>query len=155
MSDCIIKRSSPGKVSTDDHVENRSQSVPLLRGPSESALNSSPKRHTSAMIGPIFQSIWGDSSLAMSILLSLCIIFIVSYTRSPWRKLPPGPQRLPIIGNTLQLMDKNFLLSKRFKEDFSKSLARSFWWDAKTRWIYGKYQERSRVSTLLDSPSSF
>ena len=51
-------------------------------------------------------------------LLGLLAIFVVYYARSPWRKLPPRPRGLPIIGNALQLMDKNWLLSKDCKERF-------------------------------------
>lgn len=51
-------------------------------------------------------------------LLGLLVIFIIYYAKSPWRKLPPRPRGLPIIGNALQLMDKDWLLSKDCKERF-------------------------------------
>ena len=57
-------------------------------------------------------------ALTAGIVLGLTIVFVVAYTRSPWRKLPPSPRRFFIFGNALQLMDKNWLLSKDCKERF-------------------------------------
>ena len=53
-------------------------------------------------------------------LLGLVVIFSVYYSKSPWRKLPPRPRGLPIIGNALQAMDKSWLVSKDCKERFGE-----------------------------------
>jgi len=67
---------------------------------------------------PIVKAIWEINTLMAGIVLGLVVIFAVRYTRSPWRKLPPSPRRLPILGNTLQLRDKSWLFSKDCKERF-------------------------------------
>jgi len=66
------------------------------------------------------KAIWGNKTLMAGITLGLLIIFAINYTRSPWRKLPPSPRRLPILGNALQLRDKGWLLSKDCKERFGE-----------------------------------
>jgi hypothetical protein len=64
--------------------------------------------------------IWENKTSMAGIILGLLIIFAIKYTRSPWRKLPPSPWRLPILGNALQLRDKSWLLSKDCKERFGE-----------------------------------
>ncbi len=67
----------------------------------------------------IIEAIWGNEILTTSIILGLLII-AVNFARSPWRKLPLGPRRLPILGNALQLRDKSWLLSKDCKARFGE-----------------------------------
>jgi len=69
---------------------------------------------------PTVQEILETRTLTAGAFLGLILILAVYYFRSPWRKVPPGPRRLPIIGNTLQLMDKSWLISRDCKERFGE-----------------------------------
>ena len=65
-------------------------------------------------------AIWEARTLTAAILLGFIVIFVVYYSNSPWRKLPPSPRGLPIIGNVLQVMDTKWLVSKDCKERFGE-----------------------------------
>ena len=66
------------------------------------------------------KTIWETRTYTAGTLLGLVAIYAVYYSRSPWRKLPPRPRGLPIIGNALQAMNTNWLISKDCKERFSE-----------------------------------
>jgi len=57
----------------------------------------------------------------LGFILSLVIILVAKYTTSPWRKVPPGPKGLPILGNILQLKDKRWMFDKPCKQNFRMS----------------------------------
>ena len=65
-------------------------------------------------------ALWETKTLTIGIVLGIVIIFIINYIKSPWRKLPPSPRGLPVLGNALQLRDKSWLLSKDCKERFGE-----------------------------------
>jgi hypothetical protein len=66
------------------------------------------------------KAIRDNTTLTTGFVLGLAIIIAINYSRSPWRKLPPGLRRLPVLGNALQLRDKSWLLSKDCKERFGE-----------------------------------
>jgi hypothetical protein len=52
---------------------------------------------------------------------TLVIIVVVQYVRSPWRKVPSGPKRLPILGNAFQLKNKGWMFESECKQKFGPS----------------------------------
>jgi hypothetical protein len=53
----------------------------------------------------------------------LLVILTVRYVRSPWRKVPPGPKGLPILGNALQLQNKGWMFGRECKRKFGSSIS--------------------------------
>jgi hypothetical protein len=90
-----------------------------------SPLGSHPSPIT--FLGPLSgsnASITGEISesglVAMSASFCLLIFIIISYARSPMRKLPPHPWRTPIVGNLPQITDKKWLFSRELKEQYGE-----------------------------------
>ena len=54
----------------------------------------------------------------LGLITTLVIVLAAQYARSPWRRVPPGPKGLPILGNTLQLLDKRWMFQKECKRNF-------------------------------------
>jgi len=73
-----------------------------------------------SLIASTIKAIWDDKTLTAGFVLGLVITLSIGYTRSSWRRLPPSPRRLPILGNALQLRDKSWLLSKECKQNFGE-----------------------------------
>jgi hypothetical protein len=52
--------------------------------------------------------------------LGLVAILVVRYSKSPWRRVPPGPRGLPLLGNILELQDKDWLFRRDCKQKYSE-----------------------------------
>ncbi|KAH9170554.1 cytochrome P450 [Lactarius sanguifluus] len=54
----------------------------------------------------------------LAVVLGIALILVVRYSRSPWRRVPPGPRGLPLIGNALELQDKVWLFQRDCKQKY-------------------------------------
>ena len=60
-------------------------------------------------------------TLRLGLFATLIVILLAQYIRSPWRKVPPGPKGLPILGNALQFRNKDWMYKKECKQKFGSS----------------------------------
>jgi hypothetical protein len=53
--------------------------------------------------------------------LLVCLVVVVlavRYAKSPWRRVPPGPRGLPLLGNAPELWDKTWLFGRDCKNAY-------------------------------------
>lgn len=55
------------------------------------------------------------------LITTLVVFLAVRYVNSPWRKVPPGPRGLPIVGHAFRLRDKDWMFENDIKRKFSVS----------------------------------
>jgi hypothetical protein len=70
----------------------------------------------------IFIIVQQYQDLVSGIAFGLVIFLTIRYFQSPWRKLPPGPRGLPLIGNVLEMRSKQWLNFMTWKREFGPLL---------------------------------
>ncbi len=66
-----------------------------------------------------FNRVWELATTHVGLaVLGFAVVLVVRYMRSPWRRVPPGPWGLPIIGNASKLQDKTWLFGKDCKQKY-------------------------------------
>lgn len=66
-----------------------------------------------------FDCVWELATTHVGlVVLGFAVILGTRFVRSPWRRVPPGPWGMPIIGNAAILQDKTWLFGQDCKQKY-------------------------------------
>lgn len=63
-----------------------------------------------------------NAIISLGIVSGLTLILALRYRSSPWRRVPPGPPGVPLLGNTLQLKGEQWLLFSAWRKTYGNYL---------------------------------
>jgi len=111
----VVRLSFPRATTTATTTMTFSTTLPqVASGPTASTIScSGPLLHCLS-----FSILSQLLTARVGFVLSLVVILAAQYLNSPWRKIPPGPKGLPILGNALQFKDKRWMFEKDCKRKF-------------------------------------
>ena len=74
--------------------------------------------------GSVWEALQEHSKLTVGAAAGLAIVLTVRYLTSPWRRVPPGPPGLPLIGNALQLGGEQWLKYSAWRKEYGMCFLR-------------------------------
>ena len=85
------------------------------------SLDNNPSGAIASFGSPLLASLSHLLTPRLIFIATLVTILVIQYERSPWRKVPPGPKGLPILGNAFQLQNKGWMFGRECKLEFGSS----------------------------------
>ncbi|VDB83460.1 unnamed protein product [Peniophora sp. CBMAI 1063] len=75
-------------------------------------------RLESVSLRSVLEAAHRHTVLWTGIIVGLAVFLAVRYLNSPWRRLPPGPTGLPIVGNALQMVGEPWIKFSAWRKEY-------------------------------------